>query len=84
MNKYFQIKTVPDRAPYNKTKLENAKFDIHFKLNNINKKGIKMNEEKQKEESSGYTFGEMILLAATGIIPGMIILWVYKNYIKSK
>lgn len=38
----------------------------------------------EKEKKSGYSLGEMFLLAATGIIPGMIIIWVYKKFIKGE
>ncbi len=47
------------------------------------KKEIKMSENK-KQEKSGYSLGEMFLLAATGIIPGMIIIWAYKKFIKGE
>ena len=42
-----------------------------------------MSENKEKE-NNGYSLGEMILLAATGIIPGMIIIWAYKKFIKGE
>lgn len=40
--------------------------------------------EKENNNTSGYSLGEMFILAATGIIPGMIIIWAYKKFIKDK
>jgi hypothetical protein len=41
-------------------------------------------DDKESEKRAGYSWGEMLLLAATGILPGMIILWAYKTFIKKK
>lgn len=44
-----------------------------------------MSEYDRPEKSSlVYSWGEMFFLAATGVVPGMIILWAYKKFVKKE